>query len=277
MLWHDIIVFVVSHAGTMQCAFFVAVLTIAWIAEWRVLQVSAAEKAAHTYTNALLLICGMPVQLVMTAIVLAVAATMSAHKWGLAYMITGGQPTWVRYLLTFLMLDFLDYAYHFLAHNVPHIWNFHLTHHTDRQVDVSTTFREHPGETLIRVSFLILWVALCGASIGVLVLRQTVETISNVSQHTTFRLPPTLERVLGWLFVTPNLHHAHHHFRLPGTNCNYGDVFSIWDRIFGTYAEIAPADIVFGLDSHMNAGMKEILSAPLRQPSILQPSSDLAI
>ena len=60
--------------------------------------------------------------------------------------------------------------------------------------------------------------------------------------------------MLGWLFVTPNLHHTHHHFESPGTNCNYGDVFSIWDRLFGTYVDLAHEDTVFGLDTHMEGG-----------------------
>ena len=57
------------------------------------------------------------------------------------------------------------------------------------------------------------------------------------------------ETVLGWVFVTPNLHHIHHHWRQPGTNCNYGDVFSIWDRLFGTYVdpEELKSPITFGI------------------------------
>ncbi len=93
----DIVAFAVSHAGAVQCAFFIAVLAVTWVVEWRALKVSAIEKAAHTYTNVLLLICGMPVQLAMTAIVLAVAAGVSAHHWGLAYLLAGGQPvSWVQ-------------------------------------------------------------------------------------------------------------------------------------------------------------------------------------
>ena len=121
------------------------------------------------------------------------------------------------------------------------------------------TFRENPAETLVRVCFLLLWVLVCGASPEVLVLRQTVETFANVSQHTTFRLPALPARILGWLFVTSNLHHAHHHWQRPGTNCNYGDVFSIWDRLFGTYIDIPTDKIVFGLDSHIDRNPDETL------------------
>ena len=84
----------------------------------------------------------------------------------------------------------------------------------------------------------------------VLVLRQTFQTFSNVVQHTRFDLSPTAARILGLVFVTPNLHHIHHHHRQPGTDCNYGDVFSLWDRLFGTFVDIPATDVVFGLDTH---------------------------
>ena len=84
-----------------------------------------------------------------------------------------------------------------------------------------------------------------------MVLRQTVQTLSNILAHTALRLPSRPGRALGWIFITPNLHHVHHHFQLPYTNRNYGDVFSIWDRLFGTFTELAKEDTVFGLDTHM--------------------------
>ncbi|MGN6515987.1 MAG: sterol desaturase family protein, partial [Rhizomicrobium sp.] len=82
--------------------------------------------------------------------------------------------------------------------------------------------------------------------------------------HTRFRLPPWAQGIVGRLFVTSNLHHAHHHFQLPGTDCNYGDVFSVWDRLFGTYRDLDAVPIVFGLDTHLEASDLEIFCEPLR-------------
>ena len=150
-----------------------------------------------------------------------------------------------------MLLDLCDYLYHRIMHHVPTLWRFHLVHHTDQVVDSSTTVREHPGESLVRGSFLVLWTFLLGASFEVLLMRQTAETVSAVLAHSALRLPPRIGRVAGWLFITPNLHHVHHHFELPYTNCNYGGVFSVWDRLFGTFAELSEVDTVFGLDTHM--------------------------
>lgn len=243
--------FLFKHAGAAECAFFASVVTAIWLTEKIVLAQPAAEKFRHTSLNAMLLALVTPVQFVMTLLCVAMAGWMARHHFGLVYLLPGWQSPWIKYGLMFAVLDFLDYVYHYVAHQAPLLWRFHLVHHTDRAVDVTTTFREHPGETMIRVCFLIAWVGLCGASVEVLILRQTFETIANVSQHTVFRLPPRLARVMGWLFVTPNLHHTHHHFEMPGTNCNYGDVFSVWDRLFGTYVDLSGEQTVFGLDTHM--------------------------
>jgi sterol desaturase/sphingolipid hydroxylase (fatty acid hydroxylase superfamily) len=248
--------FALDHASSLQCALFLLIFAGGWITEKLVFSQSTTEKLRHSAFNIAFLAVVTPVQLVTIAVCIAVAQWNTAHHWGLVYFLPHAGSLWIQLGLMFVVLDFLDYAYHRTAHRIPFLWRLHLVHHSDQAVDVSTTFREHPVETLIRVSFLTLSVFICGASLPVLILRQTVESVANISQHITFNLPPRAARRLGWLFVTPNLHHAHHHFQLPGTDCNYGDVFSIWDRIFGTFAPMPSDQIVFGVDSHMGTASR---------------------
>jgi sterol desaturase/sphingolipid hydroxylase (fatty acid hydroxylase superfamily) len=66
--------------------------------------------------------------------------------------------------------------------------------------------------------------------------------------HSNTRWPRLLERVVGWVFVTPRIHRFHHHHEVPWTDSNYGNMLSIWDRIFGTYTDGDPDEIVCGLD-----------------------------
>jgi sterol desaturase/sphingolipid hydroxylase (fatty acid hydroxylase superfamily) len=249
--------------ATFQCALFLACFATLWVVEQRAFGETPAQKTKHSGVNLLFLVIALPAQLALIALCLRVAAYVTAHRIGLVYLLPHADNVWIRLGVMFLVLDLLDYFYHYLAHNVPFIWRFHLAHHSDQAVDVSTTFREHAVETLIRVSFLTLVVAICGASVAVLALRQTIETFANLSQHTRFRLPQRAQNIFGKIFVTPNLHHAHHHFRLPGTNSNYGDVLSIWDRIFGTYRDFGQERIVFGVDTHMEASDLEIFCEPL--------------
>lgn len=261
---NDILSLASHDPAIFQCSLFAACFISLWFLERRSHGEALGAKAKHSAVNTAFMLSALPIQLALIAVCLRLATYVTEHHIGLVYLLPGAHNPWIRFGLMFLVLDLLDYVYHYLAHNVPFLWRFHLVHHSDRDVDVSTTFREHPGETLIRVSFLILWVGLTGASVGVLALRQTFETFANLSQHTRFRLPPWAQAIVGRLFVTSNLHHAHHHFQLPGTNCNYGDVFSLWDRLFGTYRDLGATPIVFGLDTHLDATDFEIFCEPLR-------------
>lgn len=249
--------------ATFQCGLFVTCFVALWVIEKRAFREDTAPKSRHSVVNLIFMLIALPVQLALIALCLRVAAYVTAHRIGLVYLLPHADNAWIRLGLMFLLLDFLDFCYHYMAHNAPFIWRFHLAHHSDRAVDVSTTFREHVGETFIRVSFLTLFVGISGASVAVLALRQTIETFANLSQHTRFRLPDRAQAILGKIFVTPNLHHTHHHFRLPGTNSNYGDVLSIWDRIFGTYRELPREGIRFGIDSQMDASDLQIFCEPL--------------
>ncbi|MGN6516607.1 MAG: sterol desaturase family protein [Rhizomicrobium sp.] len=166
--------------ASFQCSLFALCFMTLWFFERRAHGETFGAKTKHSAINTAFMLSALPIQLTLIAICLRFAAYVSAHHIGLVWLLPGAHNGWARIALTFVMLDFLDYAYHYLAHNVPFLWRFHLVHHSDRDVDVSTTFREHPGETLIRVSFLILWVGLTGASVGVLSMRQTFETFANL-------------------------------------------------------------------------------------------------
>jgi sterol desaturase/sphingolipid hydroxylase (fatty acid hydroxylase superfamily) len=251
--------FLLDHASSVQVFLFAIVLGGLWAAERIYRPEPTLAKLKHTGVNALFMSGVLPVQLSLIAVCIAAANWATQHHIGLLYLLPHHDSPWLRYGLMFVALDFLDYVYHVTSHRLRFIWRLHLVHHSDRNVDVSTTFREHPAETAIRLTFFLASVLACGASLEVLMLRQTVQTFSNVTQHARFDLPPLPAKVLGWVFVTPNLHHIHHHWRQPGTNCNYGDVFSIWDRLFGTYVAFPPEEMVFGLDSHMGERDIEVL------------------
>jgi sterol desaturase/sphingolipid hydroxylase (fatty acid hydroxylase superfamily) len=252
MNWHSVGGYFVDNASSTQFFLFASMMISMWLTEKIALGESALVKWRHTSINALFIVSALPIQICMMVLCVALASWVTHNHWGLVYLLPNADSPWIKYGLMFFALDLLDYVYHFTMHRIAALWRFHLVHHTDQALDVSTTVREHPGETLIRNGFLMLWVFACGASIEVLILRQTVQTVANIFAHTTFRLPARSARVVGWLFITPNLHHAHHHFQMPATNCNYGDVFSLWDRLFGTFLDLAREDTVFGLDTHMD-------------------------
>jgi len=235
----------------LESLLFVATIVICWTAESVYAHTDPQRKRKRARINGSFVIVALPIQIVMSGVCATVASNVTLHQWGLLYLIPSHENPILKYGVMFIFLDFLDYAYHYSMHHVPWFWRLHLVHHTDRAMDVSTTVREHPGETFLRNAFLIAWVALSGASLEILLARQAVETLSNILSHSSFRLHTSAARVLGWLLITPNLHHVHHHARLPYTDMNYGDVFSIWDRMFKTLSNLPASATEFGLDTHL--------------------------
>jgi sterol desaturase/sphingolipid hydroxylase (fatty acid hydroxylase superfamily) len=240
------------HEDLTQVLLYAGIITGLWFAEMVVSVNGIKDKWKHSAVNALFIFTALPIQLLLTTFVVLISSWVNAHHWGLITFIPYHYNRWVYYISLFILLDLCEYIYHVTMHKVEALWKFHLVHHSDLQVDVSTTIREHPCETAIRTCFLMLWVFICGPAIGVLILRQTFQSFSNITAHTQFRLPERVNRVVGLVFITPNLHHVHHHYQLPYTDCNYGDVLSIWDRLFGTYGKLNKEETIFGIDTHMN-------------------------
>lgn len=253
-------------AVAAQIGIYALIITSILIAEHFFSGSNARKKLKHFTMNSLFVPAVLLVQIPMSISCLAIASWSTTVDSGLIYSLPQPDNPWIKFALMFLVLDFLDYVYHFTMHRVPLFWRFHLVHHSDLAIDVSTTFREHPGETLLRNVYLIMWVFILGASPEILLLRQTTQSLFNLLAHASFRFPWPTARILGGLFITPNLHHVHHHFRLPYTNCNYGDVFSVWDRLFGTLSVMTEKTPTYGLDGHMDYVAKASFLQTLSMP-----------
>jgi sterol desaturase/sphingolipid hydroxylase (fatty acid hydroxylase superfamily) len=241
-----------SHSTTLQVLVYAALILTLWMTEVIILTPTAREKWRHTSNNVLFIITGLPIQLLMSILVLMVSSWAVTYHFGLLNLLPHADSIFVKFIVGFFLLDFCEYLYHVIMHKVKALWKFHIVHHTDQQLDVSTTVREHPGETFIRMCFLTIWVFALGASFELLLIRQTLQTIANITSHTCFRFPNKVEKWVGMVFVTPNIHQVHHHYQLPYTDCNYGDILSIWDRLFGTYNKLELGDTLFGIDTHMD-------------------------
>jgi len=254
------------HEDLTQVILYAGIITSLWFAEVMVSSEGALNKWKHSTVNALFIFTALPIQLLLTTFVILISKWTIAHHWGLITFIPYHNNPWVYYTSLFVLLDLCEYIYHVTMHKVEALWRFHLVHHSDLNVDVSTTTREHPLETGIRTCFLMLWVFICGPAIGVLILRQTFQSFSNIIAHTQFRLPEKVNRVVGLVFITPNLHHVHHHYQLPYTDCNYGDVLSIWDRLFGTFGKLSKEETVFGIDTHMSEELNGSFVGAVKMP-----------
>jgi len=157
---------------------------------------------------------------------------------------------WLGFATAFLLLDFLQYAVHRGQHAVPFLWRFHALHHSDPDVDVTTSVRHHPIEYLLATGF--YWLAVLALGIpAIVVLSHGLAMFAAAAvTHGNITLPGWLERLLRPLVITVDLHLVHHSIEFSRENWNYGAVLSIWDRLFGTYAQISRAQrdrLVFGV------------------------------
>lgn len=207
------------------------------------------NKLSHLKLNATFMLTAAPVQFVLGILMNYTLRFTQSHHFGL-FNLFSFRSQFLLFIATFVYLDFCEYSYHVLMHKIKTLWKFHLVHHADLNVDVSTTLREHPGETAIRLLFTTLWVFLGGVALWTLIFRQFIQIFSNVLVHANIRVPEKIDAFLSYLFVTPNFHQVHHHYKQPFTDTNYGDVLSIWDRIFGTFSTMPKQDIIFGVDTH---------------------------
>jgi len=165
-----------------------------------------------------------------------------------------------------LLLDFIGaYLVHMIEHKVSFLWKFHMVHHADTHVDTTTANRHHPGESIVRAVFAILAVLLVGTPIWLVMLYQSVSVVLAQFNHANIKIPKWFDQSFGWIIVSPNMHRVHHHLMRPQTDSNYGNIFSFWDRLLGTYNSTPMSEIQYGLDV-LDNNKDESLSYQLKVP-----------
>jgi len=165
--------------------------------------------------------------------IIAAYRSFELHHLGMLQWL--GIESWANVLLTVAFLDLVTYFWHRAYHGVPVMWRMHRVHHSDRDVDVTTAGRFHLTEMILSAIFRLGVIAAFGAALASVVIFEIVFGLFNQLEHANLRLPRRLDAWLRGVFVTPDMHRVHHSQALEETNSNYGTIFSIWDRAFGTY------------------------------------------
>ncbi len=187
-------------------------------------------------------------------------------------------PLWAYITLGVLFLDFFGaYLAHLVEHKFIPLWMVHLVHHTDHKVDTTTANRHHPIESVIRFAFTLLGVFLVGTPFYIIMLYQSLSLVFTQFNHANLKMPRKLDKILSFVIVSPDMHKVHHHNLLPYTDSNFGNIFSIWDRLLGTYMELDREEIVYGVDTFpdevKNSSLTELLKQPFqgyRKPTNLE-------
>lgn len=172
-----------------------------------------------------------------------------------------GHP--VQDLVAFVLLDLSLYFWHRACHTFPWLWCLHRVHHSDRFLNVSTAFRLHFLEVLLTTLVKAGFILVTGVEAGLVLLAEALIALAVMFHHANIRVPG--ERWLAALFTTPSLHRLHHSVLRCEHDRNFGLVFSLWDRLFGTLAEGEPARI--GLVGLAPQNLIELFRLGLSSPS----------
>jgi len=195
---------------------------------------------------------------------LAAAAWAQVHSLGLLPWLA--LPFWAQFFLGFLWMDATFYFWHRANHVYPLLWRFHNVHHVDPDLDVSTSFRFHYGETFYSSVFRVLQVLLVGISPFTYLAYELVFNLATMFHHSNVALPIGLERRLNKVLVTPRMHGIHHSAVGQETNSNYSVIFSWWDRLNRSLRLNVPQkEVVIGVPAYLSPGDNHIW------PLLLQP------
>ena len=159
----------------------------------------------------------------------------------------------MRLFWTVVFMDFMLYIWHLLNHEMPLFWRFHRVHHSDLNMDVSTAARFHIGELSISSVIKIALIYFLGADLVGVVLFESLLVFSAQFQHSSLKVPASFEKIYWYVFVPPSMHRIHHSVVIAERDTNYGTIFSLWDRMFGTLLTAVEQDSIrIGMGFYQN-------------------------
>jgi sterol desaturase/sphingolipid hydroxylase (fatty acid hydroxylase superfamily) len=246
--------FVADHAWLLA---FWSVVVLFGAIEFQIPVYENAERNRRWPTNlGLSLINGLIIASVPLTVV---GAAQWAADQGVGLLNWTAAPWWVAVGCTAVVGSLAHYITHRIFHKVPLLWRLHRVHHCDRHLDVTTALRGHPVEMFLISAFVTPAIVLFGLPPGMIGFYEGVEIFANMFTHANIRFPASAERVMSTVLVTPVVHRLHHSTFQPETDSNFGNVFMVWDRLFGTYRHdpvLPNVPVRFGLDEvdHDRAG-----------------------
>ncbi len=231
--------------------------------------------------NLLLAALATAVTLLTPLLFWALAGLLSVQRgapFGLLHWLE--MPAWLAWPVTFLVLDALGYAVHRISHVVPWLWRLHAVHHTDPEMDATTTHRHHPLENGVTALISLAVLLPLGAPPLAVLAYSLFALVVTTLAHANLSFGPRLTRALGWLLVTPDFHRNHHRSAQRWTDSNYGIVLPWFDRLLGTATAVEPVEqqrqMELGLAHSRSARdqrLDQLLLAPLQSRQSIAPTA----
>ena len=224
------------------------------------------KKWRHAGINIFFTLTTIVINFTLAFLLLKTADWTVANNFGILQWLPE-MPLWAYTIIGLLLLDLIGaYFVHWSEHKVKWMWRFHLIHHTDTTIDTTSANRHHPGESVFRFVFTTAGVLIVGTPMWLVFMYQSMSVLLSQFNHANIVLPKKLDNFLSWFIISPDMHKVHHHYVMPYTDSNYGNIFSFWDRLFGTFRTLSRDKIIYGVDTHMDSKENDQLGNLLKIP-----------
>lgn len=223
-------------------------LAITWILEFITpLTQLQYKKWSHAGRNLIFLGTSVLINALFGLATVGVFFWLNKNQFGLFNLIE--LNPWIELILAVMALDLVaQWLAHYLLHRVKWMWKFHLVHHSDTYVDATTGTRHHPGDYFIREIFSLAAVVIFGIPLAFYLFYRILTIFFTYITHANIKLPGWLDKAMSFVFISPDMHKFHHHHERPWTDSNFGNIFSIWDRVFKTFVYDNPDKVKYGVD-----------------------------
>jgi sterol desaturase/sphingolipid hydroxylase (fatty acid hydroxylase superfamily) len=230
-------IFIIDNEIYLRLTFFFTIFIAMTI--WEIVKPRRELKTSKvnrwTVNLSITFIDALIVRLIFPMAAIGIALIAEKHNWGFLNRVTADNL--VAGTIAILILDFTIYLQHVAFHHMPVFWRFHMVHHTDLDIDVTTGARFHPVEILLSMSIKMGMIILIGVPAYSVLVFEILLNGTSMFNHSNIYISPKIDKIIRFLVVTPDMHRVHHSVIIRETNSNFGFNFPWWDRIFRTYKD----------------------------------------
>ena len=240
--------FFLEISSTQRALILALGISFFWLLEGIIpFRILSYNKFKHAITNILLTLTTILINFSLAFLIVKTSDFVYINKFGMfSYL---GIDGITRFIITILILDLVGaYFAHLFQHKISFLWPIHAVHHSDESVDTTTANRHHPIESFVRFFFTLIAIFISESSIAMVFLYQSLSVAFSQFNHANINISEKVDYLISLVFVSPNMHKVHHHYKMPYTDSNYGNIFSLWDRLFGTYTNLDLEKIRYGID-----------------------------
>jgi sterol desaturase/sphingolipid hydroxylase (fatty acid hydroxylase superfamily) len=170
--------------------------------------------------------------------VLGLSITIISYKWFYEHFafFEIKSSVWV-YVIAFIAIDFSGYWVHRLSHQINFFWNKHAIHHSSEEFNLACALRQSISSFVNIFTFFLIPAAIFGVRPEVIAVVAPLQLFAQFWYHTVYiGKMGFLEKII----VTPSHHRVHHALNPEYLDKNHGQIFIVWDKLFGTFQEELP-------------------------------------